>query len=280
MEERGASQEGSISASEPGFLEKHGRRIAIAGFLVTLAGAYVGAGIWYWIYSPSGHFIAIWNWWVALGIGLLATGGLSLYFYVVSQDIPGAIKDRVDTLVEQLQCPIKGYHEVTNHIIDVCESAQSYYFAATLMPLIGAIGESHYYKRYRQALVKNIMEGCKVELVFLEQHPLEAFMTAALKDDELAKNRIEMVTTFAESQLEVMADNLEYRESFGLWRTDFIPYQVCIADGARAVLYFGKAVDLKQDSSVRAFYTEDRAVVEVLSMGFEQVREAARDRLS
>lgn len=274
------TQEESNSAREPRFLTKHGRRIAIGAFLVLLFGTYIGAGLWYRSDSPAGSFIAVWNWWVALGIGLLATGGLSLYFYVVSQDIPGAIKDQVDTLVEQLQCPIKGYHEVTNHIIEVCESAQSYYFAATLMPLIGAIGEPHYYKRYRQALVQNIMEGCKVELVFLEQSPLEAFMAEALKDDELAKNRITLVTSFADEQLEVMTQNLEYRESFGLWRTDFIPYQVCIADGARAVLYFGKSVDLKQDSSVRAFYTEDRSVVEVLSMGFEQVREAARERLA
>ena len=258
------------------FWKHHRREIAVAGVLSILVGGYVVSGLIYANENPQGKFLAAWNWYVALGLGLLATGGLSLYFYVVSQDIPNAIRHRVDVLVEQLQCPINGYNDVTNHIVEVCESARSHYYAATLMPLIGAIGDSQYYKRYRKALTEKINDGLKVELVFLEADRLKEFMSDALKGLPIADERIELVRMFADEQLPMWAKSDEYHESFAMWRTGFIPYQVCIADGARAVLYFGKAVDLKQASSVRAFYTEDKSVIEVLSMGFEQVRDAAQ----
>jgi hypothetical protein len=273
--DKSKTEEVPASLSDPP-LRRYRREIAVAGVVTVLLGGYVASGFIYATENPQGEFFIAWNWYVALGLGLLATGGLSLYFYVVSQDIPNEIKHRVDVLVEQLQCPINGYNNVTNHIIEVCDSARSHYYAATLMPLIGAIGDSQYYKRYRKALTEKINDGLKVELVFLEAEPLQEFMSGALSGLPIAGERIELVRMFADEQLPMWAKSDEYHESFAMWRTDFIPYQVCIADGARAVLYFGKAVDLKQASSVRAFYTEDKSVIEVLSMGFEQVRDAAQ----
>lgn len=257
-----------------------GRRIAIVLFVVALVGAFAVAGVVYGSENPHGRFLAVWNWYVALGLSLLATGGLSLLFYIVSAELPNDIKRQVHALIRQLQSPIKGYADVTNHIIEVCESAESHYYAATLMPLIGAVADDEFYQRYRQALVQKINKtGCCVELVFLTDDPLEQFMLHVIEHAEYGAKRIDgtervgMVKDFIDNLLTSMMRTDEYK--LLLKRTNFIPYQVCIADGAKAVLYFGQSLQMEKESSVRAFYTEDRAVIEVLNMGFESMKESA-----
>lgn len=257
------------------------RRLAVGLVVAALVSAFAAAGIIYNGEHPEGAFLVAWNWYVALGLGLLATGALSLLFYFMSSELPSEIQDQVSKLLRQLQSPIAGYAQVTNHIIEVCESAHSHYFSATLMPLVGAVGDADFYQRYRQALVDKINSpACCVDLVFLDDTPLEQFMRNVIDNAEYGASRIDaddrvaLVKNFIARQLIPWMHDDEYK--LRLRRTGFIPYQVCIADGARAVLYFGQTLQLERESTVRAFYTEDRAVIEVLNMGFEQMREAAQ----
>lgn len=258
--------------------QRRNRRIGMGVLLATISGTFVAAGVLYYLRHPRGSFIESWNWYVSLALGLLATGGLSVYFFLFSSELPREIHRGVNELVVQLRSTLQGYDAVTQRIVDVCGSATSYYYAATLMPLIGAIGPSHFYEAYRRALLDKINAGVAVQLVFLDDEPRHAFMQNALKDPELARDRVELVDKFIESYLGPRAVDPEFSERL-LFRTSaFVPYQICIADGERAVLYFGGTIDLTRAASVRAFYTEDRALIEVLGMGFEELRRSGVPR--
>jgi hypothetical protein len=228
----------------------------------------------------SGFTVQDWSWLIALGVELGAAAIVSLYFYRLGSALPTRIHDELHRLAEGLQSTLLGYDEVTKKIISVCDSAQHSYCAATLMPVIGAVGQEDDYLTYKSTLLHKIHSGLTVELVFLDDEPLQDFMEHALlgRGDPDRDRRIAMVNDFVHRQLPPCATDPDLAGLFTYHRVDSLPYQICIADGQRAVLYFASAQGMAEREEIRGLYTENRAVIDVLRSGFRQMQQACKNQ--
>jgi len=238
---------------------------------------FVALGIYFLVTNRDGSF-QDWTWFITTAIGLAASVVLGALFYQASNRLPNQISRQLLELDEALQSPLTGYETVTRRIIDVCESADHYYLAATRMPLIGAISDGPYCQQYQTALTSKILARVRTELVCLDDEPLYSFVKSGAPQGFLVRDAEGIIREFLEQQLPSYTRQTGTKVALG--RMPLMPIQMAIADGNRAILYFSPRRDLTQDSDIRGFYTTNRDIISALIVGFYYIQKESHEEFS
>jgi hypothetical protein len=251
-------------------------RLVLASFgLVVLA--FLILATYFGFTRRTGKF-EDWLWFTTTALGLAGSVALGLLFFQASNELPFQISRQLLDLDETLQSPLTGYETVTRRIIEVCESAEHYYLAATRMPLIGAISDGPYCQQYQTALTSKILARVRTELVCLEDGPLYEFVRTGAPQGFKIKDAESVIREFLEQQLPSYVRQSGTKLILG--RSAFMPIQMAIADGNKAILYFSPRRDLTQDSDIRGFYTTNRDIISALIVGFYYIQHESRQEFS
>lgn len=246
--------------------------LIIISFGIILASLFAIAA--YYGVTRKTALLENWFWFITTVVGLAATGVLSILFYQASKRLPTQIGFELIELIENLQMPLTGYEAVTRKIIEVCESAEYYYLAATRMPLIGAISDGPYCQQYQTALTAKILARVRTELVCLDDEPLYEFVRTGSPQGFAVPAAETNIREFLEQQLPSYVRQVGVKVE--LCRAPFMPIQVAVADGSRAILYFSPRRDLTRDSDIRGFYTTNRDIIAALMVGFFYIQRESR----
>jgi hypothetical protein len=252
------------------------RRLFYVSFGLVIT-AFVWVGAYYWFTHRTTR-LDDWLWFITTAIGLAASIVLGWLFYEASGKLPEQISKQMVELVQNLQSPLTGYEAVTRKIIEVCESAEHYYLAATRMPLIGAISDGPYCQQYQTALTSKILARVRTELVCLDDEPLYEFVRTGAPQGFVVQNAETIIREFLEQQLPSYVRQTGTKVE--LRRMPFMPIQIAIADGTRAILYFSPSRRLTQESDIRGFYTTNRDIISAMMVGFFYIQSEARTEFS
>ena len=249
----------------------------VVGSFGVIVASFLALGVYFWATRRDVIF-EDWTWFLTTAIGLAASVVLGVLFYQATNRLPIQISRQLIELDENLQSPLTGYETVTRRIIEVCESAEHYYLAATRMPIIGAISDGPYKQQYQTALTSKILARVRTELVCLDDDPLYEFVRTGSPQGFQVRDAESIVREFLEQQLPSYVRQVGTKVSLG--RAPFMPIQIAIADGNRAILYFSPRRDLTKDSDIRGFYTTNRDIISALIVGFYYIQAESREVFS
>ena len=215
-----------------------------------------------------------WSWFFSTVIKVCLSIFVSVLLYVMSSKLPKDILTKTMAYSDKLREPLYGYDTVTKAIIEVINKTTHTYHSATLTPTIGLIKSLELHQEYTSKLLHLIQSRTNIKMLCLDDLGMKGYfenIKASYSTWNDSDRLWEITKQFIDYQLLPSSLDDDYYRHFSLAGVSSLPFQLCISDNERAVIYFTSPSSLKAGHQIVGFYTEDRAIVSILETAFSNL---------